>query len=114
MVRGSGVVFYNVYVAEGDSPYEPWLVATPNTSGLFQGELGKTYHFVAEVVDNVGNHSPMPITAQASTLVNAMDIIEVYLPTIQTTLPAQAGGQKAGTPAESDLALPLFVPKINR
>jgi hypothetical protein len=80
---GSGVAYYNVYVAVGDGPFVRWLSRTAATSASFTGEAGQTYSFYSVATDNVGWRQPTPAAAQTSTTVSG-DIPQqrLYLPVI--------------------------------
>jgi PKD repeat protein len=64
---GSGIRYYDVYVAEPDSAFQRWLFRTTAITDTFVGEVGKTYQFFSVAVDSVGNEEPFPETADAST-----------------------------------------------
>ena len=68
--NGSGVQNYAVYVSTNGIAYMPWLLSTTNTSGIFTGQVGKTYAFYSVVTDNVGNQEAVPVTADTTTTVS--------------------------------------------
>ncbi|WP_048324300.1 CARDB domain-containing protein, partial [Crocosphaera watsonii] len=53
--NGSGVRHITVYVAKDGGAYEIWQQQTQETSGVYQGEAGHTYEFLAIATDNAGN-----------------------------------------------------------
>jgi hypothetical protein len=71
--NGSGLVSYDVqYKAAGDADWHDWLLATPATSALFQGENGKLYIFRSRAIDRAGNLGKYPENEQASTRVDSL------------------------------------------
>jgi len=57
---GSGVAHVTVYVAEDGGNYQIWLRQTTDTSGIYQGQAGHTYQFLALATDNAGNTEQPP------------------------------------------------------
>jgi hypothetical protein len=72
---GTGVKDYTIYVSDNGGPYQPWLIATTDTSAPYLGELGHTYSFHSAARDNVGNVEAAPESADATTTV--MSIIHI-------------------------------------
>ncbi len=68
----SGIRDYDVYVARGDSPYEPWILATRLTGAVFDGQPGQTYRFHCMAIDNAGNREVKAPAAEAMTTVPAI------------------------------------------
>jgi hypothetical protein len=67
----SGIQYYNVFFAIGDSDFEPWLEQTPKTSSEFEGEGGQRYTFYAIGCDRAGNWEQQPAPAKmARTMVD--------------------------------------------
>ena len=58
---GSGVKGVTVYVAEDGGDYQIWLDQTTATSGIYKGQAGHTYQFLALATDNAGNHEQPPV-----------------------------------------------------
>jgi Ca2+-binding RTX toxin-like protein len=69
---GSGIAFYDIYVATDGGPFAPFLLDTTQTSAAFAGQPGHTYAFYSVATDNVGNREPTPTAAEASTAVPAV------------------------------------------
>jgi protocatechuate 3,4-dioxygenase beta subunit len=67
--EGSGVASYSIYVSDNGGPFEPFMIATTQTSATFTGVVGHTYGFYSVATDDVGNVQPAPRSAQASTQV---------------------------------------------
>ncbi|MGB9629585.1 MAG: DUF7619 domain-containing protein, partial [Thermodesulfobacteriota bacterium] len=65
---GSGIAFYSIYVKENDGPFNLWM-KTSETSAIFNGSLGHTYHFYCVAEDHVGNRETEIQLAEASTAV---------------------------------------------
>ncbi|HWY88731.1 MAG TPA: pre-peptidase C-terminal domain-containing protein, partial [Gemmataceae bacterium] len=61
---GSGVKSTTVYVAEDGGDYAIWLDQTTATSGIYNGESGHTYQFLAISIDNAGNEEMPPSGTQ--------------------------------------------------
>jgi YD repeat-containing protein len=59
-VGGSGVAHVTVYVSEDGRDYNIWLRQTTDTSGIYQGQAGHTYQFLALATDNAGNTEKPP------------------------------------------------------
>ena len=68
--KGSGIFSYTIYVAENDSSYYPWILATYDTSAVFSGEAGVTYKFYSVAVDSAGNKEIAPVSYDAITKVS--------------------------------------------
>ncbi|HSC16225.1 MAG TPA: pre-peptidase C-terminal domain-containing protein, partial [Gammaproteobacteria bacterium] len=99
---GSGVRHVTVYVAKDGGDFEIWLSRTANSTGVFSGEAGHTYEFLALATDNAGNREQPPLGASApddGTEVNLGD-----LSTVATTRDSAAPPPAAG-PATN----PLFI-----
>jgi hypothetical protein len=62
---GSGLAFYEVYAALNDGPFELYLV-TADTSHLFSGVPGNTFHFYTRAVDQVFLKEDAPLVPDAS------------------------------------------------
>ena len=59
-IGGSGVKGVTVYVSEDGGDWQIWLDQTTATSGLYQGQAGHTYQFLALATDNAGNQESPP------------------------------------------------------
>ncbi len=66
---GSGIAFYDVYVATDGGAFTPWLTATTQTTANYPGQNGHGYAFYSIATDNVGHRQAPPSAAQASTQV---------------------------------------------
>lgn len=66
---GSGVASYKLHVSTNGGPFGLWQQSTNASSGVFQGELGKTYAFYSVAADNVGNIEAAPFVPDAQTMV---------------------------------------------
>lgn len=52
----SGIASYTIYDSDNDGKtWQPWLVNTTSTSGIFAGQDGVQYEFYSVATDNVGN-----------------------------------------------------------
>ena len=69
--NGSGIAGYTIYVSENDSEFIPWLENTTLTEVTYLGESGNTYSFYVIAIDNAGNQSLIPTTAQATIQIQA-------------------------------------------
>ncbi|OGN99477.1 MAG: hypothetical protein A2Y58_05285 [Chloroflexi bacterium RBG_13_51_52] len=58
--NGSGVKRYTIYVSKDGGNYEPWLIDTAETSGVYLAESESTYAFYSVAVDNTGNEELPP------------------------------------------------------
>jgi subtilase family serine protease len=65
--NGSGLQNYDVWVAENDGAYQPFVSGTTDTSAEFTGTLGKTYRFYSIARDNAGNVEAAPTAPDATT-----------------------------------------------
>ena len=65
--NGSGLQNYDVWVAEGDGAYQPFVSGTTDLSAEFTGTLGKTYRFYSIARDNAGNVEAAPNAPDATT-----------------------------------------------
>jgi hypothetical protein len=64
---GSAIAAYNLYVSVDGGPFAPWLTDTTQTSGTYVGQVGHTYAFISQALDNVGNLEPFHSQADTST-----------------------------------------------
>jgi hypothetical protein len=67
---GSGVAFYDVYVAIDNGAFTRWLVGTVQTSATYSGAPRHAYRFYSVATDYLGNREAAPTEAQASTTVS--------------------------------------------
>jgi CSLREA domain-containing protein len=65
----SGIGAFNIYVSENGGPFTAWLKGTTATTGSFTGQVGHSYGFVSQAVDNVGNVEATRSIADATTSV---------------------------------------------
>ena len=66
---GSGLQSYDIWVAENDGPYQPFVSGTTETSAQFTGTQGRTYRFYSIARDNAGNVEATPTEPDAVTTV---------------------------------------------
>jgi RHS repeat-associated protein len=64
---GSGIAFYDIYVAIDGGSYALWLDDAVGTSASCTGSVGHTYHFYSVATDNVGHSESAPAAADAQT-----------------------------------------------
>jgi RHS repeat-associated protein/uncharacterized repeat protein (TIGR01451 family) len=76
---GSGIAVFDVFVSDNGGAFAPFLTATAQTSATFNGQVGHTYGFLSVATDNVGQRSPTPNAAQATTRVVAADPFVAYV-----------------------------------
>jgi subtilase family serine protease len=69
VVGGSGLQSYDIWMAEDDGPYQPFLSGTTETSKPFTGQPGRTYRFYSIARDNAGNVESPPAVADATTTI---------------------------------------------
>lgn len=75
---GSGISWYDIYVAENGGPFAHWI-STADTSAEFTGVIGNSYEFYAVATDNVGRkESKLPLS-EASTVVVDMIVVQTQL-----------------------------------
>ena len=70
--NGSGLQSFDIWVAENDGPYQPFLTGTTETSAQFTGANGKLYRFYSTARDNAGNVEAAPAVPDAVTLVGTV------------------------------------------
>ena len=87
---GSGVKSTTVYVAQDGGDYTIWLDQTTATSGIYNGQAGHTYQFLALSIDNAGNEEQPPVETQVPSSGSQVNLGS--LPTIPGTT------QDLGTP----------------
>ena len=68
---GAGLQSSDVWFAENDGPYRPWITGTTDTSAQFTGNSGSTYRFYSIARDNAGNVEAPPAAADATTRIGA-------------------------------------------
>jgi len=71
---GSGIEEYAVLVSVDGGQFETFIEDTEQTNALFTGVDGRSYEFLSQATDRVGNHEAFKSIAEASTR------IEVTLP----------------------------------
>jgi subtilase family serine protease len=72
--NGSGLHSYDIYVSEGEGPFEPFVSGTEETSAQFTGQPGSTYRFYSVARDNAGNAEAAPAAPDATTTVVSAQI----------------------------------------
>lgn len=65
-VGGSGIVAYDVYVAENGGAFNAFLLGTTLTSTTFNAVNGNTYAFYSVATDGVGHRQPTPADPQVT------------------------------------------------
>jgi len=75
---GSGVQGYDIYVRDGNGPYQLWLGNTPASGAVYPGEPGHTYAFFSLGRDNAGNLGTPPAIPDTITMVmsNSAPVLE--------------------------------------
>jgi len=68
---GSGIASYSIYYSTDGTNYDPWIIDTSGTSGMFSGETGTSYYFYSVARDNVGHVEEVPVTFDAHTTVTS-------------------------------------------
>ena len=68
---GSAISGFTIYVSDDNAPYTPWLTDTTLTSAPYDGQMSHTYRFYSVARDNAGNQEAAPLTAQATTAIQA-------------------------------------------
>lgn len=66
---GSGLERFDIYVRRDGGPYEPWLIRTTETEGLFEGVDGVVYDFYSIGIDAAGMREAPPGKPDATTRV---------------------------------------------
>ncbi|WP_373543571.1 Calx-beta domain-containing protein [Chamaesiphon sp.] len=64
---GSGVGTYDVYVSVDGGNYTLWQNKTDKISGIYTGDIGKTYSFYSIATDNIGRTEIKTATAETTT-----------------------------------------------
>ncbi len=77
---GSGVAYYDVFVATDGGAYANWLARTPQTAGIYPGEVGHSYRFYTVATDGAGNTEAAPAVADAATSVSVTNRPPVLAP----------------------------------
>ena len=67
---GSGIAFFDVYVAVDGGAFLPWLQRVTLSSEQYPGVYGKHYAFYSVATDNSGNREPAHTVPDAQTTVN--------------------------------------------
>jgi PKD repeat protein len=77
--KGSGIKGYTIYVMVNDTALVPWMINTPETSAIFEGEVGSTYKFYSMATDNVNlvEETPDGYDAQTTVTVNVKEFERV-------------------------------------
>ncbi|HOX40375.1 MAG TPA: FG-GAP-like repeat-containing protein [Candidatus Brocadiia bacterium] len=70
---GSGIEYYNIFVAVDRGPFQPWLIRTNETSATYNGADGHVYSFFSAAVDLVGNAELKTASSEATTTVTVPD-----------------------------------------
>ncbi len=70
----SGVASYEIYVADGSGPFQPWVTLPVGAAApTFTGQSNRTYHFRSIARDVAGNVETKPITIEAHTYIPDLD-----------------------------------------
>ena len=82
----SGIQSYTIYVSDNGGPYTAWLTSSLQTWPPFFGQMGHTYAFYSQAMDNVFNVEPTHATADTQTLLttNPQPVFIVSAPTSAT------------------------------
>jgi RHS repeat-associated protein len=75
---GSGVAYYNLYVAVDKGAYALWLSATTLTSSTYTALPGHSYSFYSLATDNVGVSQATPATSQTI-------LVNYFVPSVTVT-----------------------------
>jgi YD repeat-containing protein len=112
---GSGVKGVTVYVSEDGGDWQIWLDQTTATSGIYNGQAGHTYQFLALATDNAGNHEAPP--SGTSVPGDDSQVNLGALPTVSSTStdlgpPAQPSTQPSTNPLfiQAQQAIPAPTP----
>ena len=103
---GSGIKSVTVYVAEDGGDYQIWLDQTTATSGVYQGQAGHTYNFLALATDNAGNMEQPP--SGISTPADGSQVNVGALPSVPQTTPTDVPQAPATPPSNTQTTNPLF------
>ncbi len=103
---GSGIKSVTVYVSDNGGDYTIWLDQTTATSGVYQGQTGHTYTFLALATDNAGNMEQPPSGVVAPANGSGADLAP--LPTVPQTTPPDVPPAPTPTPTTPPVANPLF------
>jgi hypothetical protein len=66
---GSGISFYDIYVAVDNGPFQVWIEGTLDRSAIYQGGFGRSYSFYSVATDQAGNREAPHAVADAHTTV---------------------------------------------
>ena len=66
----SGIAYYDIYVAENDRPFIPWLTNSTLVSSTYIGKFGSRYAFYSVATDANGNREGAPGAPDAETVVS--------------------------------------------
>jgi hypothetical protein len=69
----TAVSSFDIFVAENDGPFEPWLRNTALQGATFQANPGSSYGFFSVARDAAGNMEPAPMQADAVTLASLVN-----------------------------------------
>lgn len=69
-----GLASYDIFVSVNGAAAIRWLDATASTGSIYIGEVGKTYAFYSRGRDATGNYEDAPLTPDASTTVNQVNV----------------------------------------
>ncbi len=97
---GAGIQDYKIFVAENGGPFSTWLSNTPDTSGTFPGQTGKTYAFYSIAKDQTGNLEDVPQAADTTTTVTT--ITDLCPEDPNKTAPGVCGCGVADTDSDGD------------
>ncbi|MCH2247748.1 MAG: putative Ig domain-containing protein, partial [Crocosphaera sp.] len=116
--NGSGVKHVTVYVATNGGDFKIWQRQTQDSSGIYQGEAGQTYEFIAIATDNAGNKEQPQFTLNLPDDGSGVNL--GTLPSIERTTPdladpPQPSSQTATNPlfTEAEAAIPSPDPLSN-
>ncbi len=114
---GSGVKSVTVFVSEDGGDYQIWLDQTTATSGIYNGQAGHMYQFLALATDNAGNVEPPPPPLLVPDSGSGANL--GTLPTVTTTqtslgTPAQPTGQSTNALfTQAQQGIPASTPASN-
>lgn len=80
---GAGLAWFDVYVSVDGGPFSLWQARTTALQAIYTGVEGHAYGFACTAADLLGHRQPVPLSAQASTLVSqAPPDRRLYLPLV--------------------------------
>lgn len=101
---GTGIAYYDIYVAVDGGAFQPWLTKTTDSGALYPGQVGSSYAFYSVATDLAGNHEAAHASPDATTIVNLVNTAPIM--TVAADAAVDEGAQVILNNSATDADIP--------